>query len=199
MQEPNVMMSAEAFPRSTMGDLQALGNAVPSPVPELNALLRPAASRAEIHELLPWNLGPSIPSDRILQEFIAAQRLRVAEGVSNNEVIGPCHPCFVPLLGSTCVAETHPMSRIVMDIIQAYSGFSGLPEKVAASYTMYQFMNVSPSNSRNPATIVSLMTLRTKWRLWPQASTFAMMPVWMHPIPIQLRVPHPAWMDRVPW
>lgn len=38
-----------------------------------------------------------------------------------------------------------------------------------------------------------------QWRVFPTRESYREIPEWLRPIPLQLRIPHPAWMDAIPW
>lgn len=57
-------------------------------------------------------------------------------------------------------------------------GFALIPEKLASFICMFRFI---------------------QWQISPTLSNYKMLKDWQAPRPSQLEVPHPAWMDLIPW
>ncbi|KAI1781054.1 hypothetical protein F4818DRAFT_436245 [Hypoxylon cercidicola] len=124
------------------------------------------------------NGPPTCPLDNLLLDFLHERRQRAAEGVPAREVVGPRYPSVSSLLNPANSALSHPLSKVFTDILAAFPGISGLPERVAVLYYMFLVM---------------------RWQVCPSRDNFAMLPAFARPTPSQLAVPHPAWIDHLPF
>ncbi|OTB04354.1 hypothetical protein M426DRAFT_320952 [Hypoxylon sp. CI-4A] len=124
------------------------------------------------------NSPPACPLDSLLLDFLHERRQRAAEGVPTREVIGPRYPSVSSLLNPASSAFAHPISKVFTDILAAFPGISGLPERVAVLYMMFLMM---------------------RWQISPTRENYDRLPPWAAPTPAQVAVPHPAWLDHVPF
>lgn len=127
---------------------------------------------------LPHNILSTCPLDGLLLDFIAERRQRRAEGMTDQEVIGPPYPSFFCLFRPERGVYTHPMSRFFTDILSTFPDISSPPEQVAILYVMFLVM---------------------RWEVSPSQETYERLPEWIRPIASQLYTPHPIWIDYLPW
>ncbi|KAK7742236.1 hypothetical protein SLS62_010755 [Diatrype stigma] len=116
--------------------------------------------------------------DGLLLAFIRERRQRAAEGIPTQEIVGPRYPSVSSLLNPATSAYVHPMSKVFADILATFPGLCTLPEKVAVLYFMF---------------------LNMRWWINPSQETFDLLPAWARPVPAQLSLPHPPWIDHVPF
>lgn len=145
-----------------------------------------AAAQGPDDDDAPWigtsapirNGPPTCPLDNLLLDFLHERRQRAAEGVPTREVVGPRYPSVSSLLNPANSAFSHPLSKVFTDILAAFPGISGLPERVAVLYYMFLVM---------------------RWQVCPTRENFEMLPSFAVPTPSQLNTPHPAWIDHLPF
>lgn len=131
-----------------------------------------------IYALTPRNCPSTCPLDTILLDFIAERRQRAAEGLSQNEIVGPRYPSVSSLLNPTVSVYSHPLSKVFTDIIARFPDLSGLPERVAVLYAMFLLM---------------------RWQVAPTQENYARLPSWFRPVRQQTEKEHPAWFDHIPY
>jgi len=124
------------------------------------------------------NCRRTCPLDSILLDFIDERRQRAHDGIPMELVVGPPHPSVRSLLNPTVARYSHPLSRVLTDVLKAFPDLSGLPERVATLYTMFSLL---------------------RWQIDPTPENFERVPEYMLPCGSQLTVPHPAWIDHVPF
>ncbi|CAG8160518.1 unnamed protein product [Penicillium salamii] len=127
--------------------------------------------------VLPKHSRATCPLDQILLDFIASRRSMLARGVSPAEVLGPEQVCPRDLLNPTTTSSSHAISRVMAEVLTTFPHVK-LPEKMAFMYIMH---------------------LTTRWQISPNVDSYARMPVWLRPTVQQITVPHPAWIDNIPW
>lgn len=124
------------------------------------------------------NIAPTCPLDGLLLDFLAERKQRAAEGVSSQKLVGPAYPSVSSLLNPERSIYSHPVSKVFTDILSTFPDLSALPEQVAVLYIMFLIM---------------------RWQICPTQETFNRLPEWITPRPSQLFIPHPAWVDHLPW
>ncbi|KAI1210346.1 uncharacterized protein F4807DRAFT_467134 [Annulohypoxylon truncatum] len=124
------------------------------------------------------NSAPTCPLDNLLLDFLSERRQRAHEGVPAREVVGPRYPSVSSLLNPAHSAFSHPLSKVFTDILAAFPGISTLPERVAVLYYMFLVM---------------------RWQVSPTRENYELLPDFARPTPAQLRTPHPAWVDHLPF
>ncbi|RYP03553.1 hypothetical protein DL764_005054 [Monosporascus ibericus] len=124
------------------------------------------------------NCAPTCPLDTLILAFMNERRQRAAEGVPTQEVLGPRYPSVSSLLNPATSVYAHPVSKVFTDIIATLTGICTLPEKVAVLYVTFIIM---------------------RWRINPSQETYDLLPSWTHPTPAQQAVPHPSWIDQLPF
>ncbi|KAI1093460.1 hypothetical protein F5B19DRAFT_450483 [Rostrohypoxylon terebratum] len=124
------------------------------------------------------NSAPTCPLDNLLLDFLSERRQRAYEGVPPREIIGPRYPSVSSLLNPSQSAFSHPLSKVFTDILAAFPGISTLPERVAVLYYMFLMM---------------------RWQVSPTRGNYDLLPAFARPTPAQLRTPHPAWIDHLPF
>jgi hypothetical protein len=93
-------------------------------------------------------------------------------------IIGPRYPSVSSLLNPAVSRFSHPLSKVFTDILQAFPDISALPERVAVLFVMFLIM---------------------RWQISPTRENYDRLPDWARPLPPQHVVPHPAWMDILPF
>lgn len=152
--------------------------------PNMASVPYPVAQPANITESLPLyarplrNCEPTCPLDALLLDFRSERQQRAAEGYEQNEVTGPRYPSVSSLLNPANSKYSHPVSKVFTDIITKFPEISGLPEKVTILYFMFIYM---------------------RWQISPTKENMERLPEWIRPLPCQLDIPHPAWMDYLPY
>ena len=111
-------------------------------------------------------------------DFLAKSHTRAAEGVPLKTLSGPAYPNFTALVYPDRHIDAHPVSKLFTDILRTFPDICTLPEKVAVVYIMFLVM---------------------RWHIEPTQENYDMLPDWVTPRASQLFVPHPHWMNYVPW
>ncbi|KAI8955874.1 hypothetical protein F4801DRAFT_574075 [Xylaria longipes] len=134
----------------------------------------------------PWG-GAEIPIkhvpatctiDNLLLSFMHERRQRFVEGIPAKEVVGPRYPSVSSLLNPENGQHSHPVSRVITDIISKFSALCRIPERVAVLYVMFRVM---------------------RWHISPTLENFELLPQFSKPLDVQYSIPHPAWVDYLPW
>ncbi|KAJ9637692.1 hypothetical protein H2199_007182 [Coniosporium tulheliwenetii] len=126
----------------------------------------------------PARTKATCPLDNLLIDFLAERHARAAEGASSKALIGPLYPNFSALLYPSGNVPSHPLSKVMTDILRTFPDVDSLPEQVA---------------------IVFIMFLIMRWQVEPTPENYDRLPDWITPRPSQLFTPHPAWVDHIPW
>ena len=124
------------------------------------------------------NCAPTCPLDSLLQDFLAERRERFSEGLPAQEILGPRYPSVSSLLNPSHAAFSHPLSKVFTDIIARFPELCGIPERIAVLYSMFLLM---------------------RWQVSPTPENYTRMPEWLRPRPSQLSIPHPTWIDHLPF
>ncbi|KAF2705743.1 hypothetical protein K504DRAFT_459837 [Pleomassaria siparia CBS 279.74] len=127
---------------------------------------------------LPRLVSATCPLDVIMLEFLAERQMRAAEGMPIKTLVGPMYPNFTQLVYPERTLDSHPLSRLFTDILRTFPEIIGVPEQVAIIFIMYLVM---------------------RWQIEPTQENYDRMPDWVTPRPSQLFVPHPYWIDHLPW
>ncbi|KAJ9660716.1 hypothetical protein H2201_006795 [Coniosporium apollinis] len=130
------------------------------------------------HSTLPLPIEATCPLDNLLIDFLAERHARAAEGASSKALVGPLYPNFSALLYPSGNVPSHPLSKVMTDILRTFPDVDSLPEQVA---------------------IVFIMFLIMRWQVEPTPENYDRLPDWITPRPSQLFTPHPAWVDHIPW
>lgn len=140
--------------------------------PALQQAIDPTLSNA-----LPIKNGPpTCPLDSLLLDFLTERRQRQAEGFSSLDIIGPRYPSVSSLLNPQ--RDTHPLSKVFIDILNTFPEIKFLPERVAVLYVMFLIM---------------------RWQIDPSRDNYDRLPKFVQPLPSQLYDQHPAWIDHLPF
>jgi hypothetical protein len=124
------------------------------------------------------HLDPTCPLDNVLLDFLRERRQRALEGVLTQDLVGPRYPSVSSLLNHANSAYSHPLSKVFTDILVAFPAIYRLPEKVAVLYVMFMVM---------------------RWQIDPSEENYELTPELARPLPVQSEIPHPAWVDHVPF
>ncbi|KXJ96985.1 hypothetical protein Micbo1qcDRAFT_229763 [Microdochium bolleyi] len=124
------------------------------------------------------NSPATCPLDNLLLDFMHERRQRAAEGVPTHEVIGPRYPSVSSLLNPANSVYSHPLSKVFTDILATFPGICTLPEKVAVLYVMF---------------------VQMRWSISPTQENYDTLPQFIRPTKAQLSVPHPVWLDHLPF
>ncbi|PKS12182.1 hypothetical protein jhhlp_001480 [Lomentospora prolificans] len=115
--------------------------------------------------------------DDILLKFLKERRDLIAQGQPREDVVGPKYPSVSSLLNKD-TTTAHPLSSLFTAIIGTFPDLSRLPEQLGVVYMMFLLM---------------------RWQVEPSKENYERLPPWLRPLPIQLTMSHPAWLDHVPW
>ncbi|KAI0485684.1 hypothetical protein F4859DRAFT_511878 [Xylaria cf. heliscus] len=127
----------------------------------------------------PVKLVPATcPIDNLLLDFMYERRQRFAEGVTAKDLAGPKYPSVSSLLNPEIGPHSHPVSKLFTDILSKFSALCRIPERVAVLYVMFQIM---------------------RWHISPTLENFKLIPSFSQPLDVQYTIPHPAWVDYLPW
>ncbi|KAI1751172.1 hypothetical protein F4782DRAFT_506061 [Xylaria castorea] len=118
------------------------------------------------------------PIDNLLLNFMMERRQRFAEGIPAKEVVGPRYPSVSSLLNPENRPHSHPVSQVFTDILSKFSALCRIPERVAVLYVMFRIM---------------------RWHISPTPENFELLPPFSQPLDVQYSMPHPAWVDYLPW
>ncbi|KAH7040541.1 uncharacterized protein B0I36DRAFT_233038 [Microdochium trichocladiopsis] len=124
------------------------------------------------------NSAATCPLDNLLLDFLHERRQRAAEGVPTHEVIGPRYPSVSSLLNPANSVYSHPLSKVFTDILATFPGICTLPEKVAVLYVMF---------------------VQMRWSISPTQENYDTLPHFIRPTTKQLTIPHPVWLDHLPF
>lgn len=122
------------------------------------------------------NCPPTCPLDSLLLDFLTERRQRQAEGFSSLDIIGPRYPSVSSLLNPQ--RDTHPLSKVFIDILNTFPEIKLLPERVAVLYVMFLIM---------------------RWQIDPSPDNYDRLPKFVQPLPSQLYDQHAAWIDHLPF
>ena len=131
-----------------------------------------------MYSTLAKNVPATCPLDGLLLDFRAEQKRRVLSGVPLSEIVGPAYPDFSSLVQPERSIYSHPLSKILTDILNRFPDLCTFPEKLGVLYVVFVIM---------------------RWQVAPTPENYDRLPAWSKPIPSQLTTPHPAWMDFIPW
>lgn len=135
-----------------------------------------SASASSHHAISVKNSAPTCPLDNLLLDFLQERRQRAAEGFPTQEIIGPRYPSVSSLLNP--LKESHPLSKVFVEILHTFPTISQLPERVATLYVMFLIM---------------------RWQIHPSQDNYDRLPEFVRPSASQLAHPHPAWIDHIPF
>ncbi|KAI1817573.1 hypothetical protein GGS20DRAFT_531789 [Poronia punctata] len=121
---------------------------------------------------------PTCPLDGVLLDFLQERRQRVAEGVPPQEIVGPRYPSISSLLNPANSIYAHPLSKVFTDILTTFPAISRLPERIAVLYVMFMIM---------------------RWQISPTEENYDLTPPFARPVPAQFSIPHPVWIDHLPF
>ncbi|CAK7231308.1 mitochondrial inner membrane protein required for protein import [Sporothrix bragantina] len=159
---------------------QSLSTALAS-IPGLAQGIQPVLPQ-HLYQVLPCNSPPVCLSDQIMDTFIKSHRASTPAPPYDVEYLAEQQGREKPNVLSLIMPENNlnipPVFRVASDVLRAFTDIATLPEQVGGLYLMSRLLN---------------------WRVYPTQKTYREVPEWLRPIPIQLRIPHPAWMDAIPW
>ncbi|KAF2254752.1 hypothetical protein BU26DRAFT_514614 [Trematosphaeria pertusa] len=130
------------------------------------------------YEAIPLNTSPTCMSDQILQTFVASRWEAYAFQTAGRIESYPDKPDLSALFDGRPNRSVDETSAVVGDIVRSYKEIDTLPKQVAVHYIMSTLM---------------------KWQVLRTEASFAQMPEWLRPEPVQLERPHASWIDRIPW
>ncbi|CAH0025241.1 unnamed protein product [Clonostachys rhizophaga] len=142
-----------------------------------------------VWELCPRNTPPTCLADHIFQSFVDGSRTGGAltpsssnEGRSRSISVGAGKANLRPSLSCLIDQKSHSddddIHAVVADVLKTYREIEGLPEQVA---------------------IFSSISMLLKWMVLLDQQSWGLLPNWLRPTHNQIRTPHAAWIDRVPW
>ncbi|OJJ08267.1 hypothetical protein ASPVEDRAFT_89496 [Aspergillus versicolor CBS 583.65] len=146
--------------------------------PSLNLTLYQPQFGATISSVLPKHTSATCPLDQILLDFIDSRRSMLAKGYDIETVLGPLQPSLQAILHpGPYTPESHPASRVLGEVLTTFPHV-GIPQKLGFMFIMYRTM---------------------RWQISPTDINYEGMPRWLRPTATQITVPHPAWIDNIPW
>ncbi|CAK7202851.1 hypothetical protein SEUCBS139899_005578 [Sporothrix eucalyptigena] len=161
---------------------QGLPPDIPIPsLPSMPHAIQPSLPQ-HLYQVLPCNSSPICLSDQIMDTFIKSQRSSTPAPPYDVDYLADQQrrekPNVLSLIMPESVLDIPPVLRVASDVLRAFTDIATLPEQVGGLYLMFRLLN---------------------WRVFPTKETYREIPEWLRPIPLQLRIPHPAWMDAIPW
>jgi Domain of unknown function (DUF3425) len=150
-------------------------------VPEPPTTISPTAALESVNagpswKTLPLNTQPTCPLDALLLNCVEERRSLSKTG-TNVDIIGPAYPNFNAIMNPNTSHCSHPLSKVMTDMLRTFPDLSDLPEQVAVVYIMFLVM---------------------RWEVEPTRENYERLPSWMMPRPSQLLNAHPAWLDHLP-
>ncbi|TLS20961.1 uncharacterized protein PpBr36_10839 [Pyricularia pennisetigena] len=128
------------------------------------------------------NCPRTCPLDGMLHNTLQERRQRAAEGVAPSEITGPRYPSVYSLLNPSATPPDertlHPISKVFTDIVHAFPHMTGEPERIAIHF---------------------IMTLYLRWQVNPTPENYELLPPWIRPLPSQVMLAHPVWIDYCPF
>ncbi|KAK1827575.1 hypothetical protein QBC39DRAFT_266811 [Podospora conica] len=127
------------------------------------------------------------PFEHLIRNCLLDHRQHLATGHPLPVVLGPRCPSVSSLVNPAHAGLSHPLSRVFTDIISRYdSGTTDteppqlrpLPERVAVLWIMF---------------------LLLRWEVSPTDANEALVPAWLRPVGAQMEIPHPSWINYLPW
>jgi hypothetical protein len=138
----------------------------------------PTGEQQSHYNTIPRRVAATCPLDAILLDAVAERNRARNTGLSKEDVVGPMYPNWNHLLNKHSSTPTHPISKLITDILRTFPDMSQLPEQVAVIYIMF---------------------LIARWEVEPTKENYERLPEWVRPLPSQLFTPHPCWLDYLPW
>jgi hypothetical protein len=140
-------------------------------------------------EQRPWNTLPKLteatcPLDSILLNLYNKARRDSSthsdsSGASTQQP--PAMPSVMSLLNPSQLSSSpniDTLSQTMADVTTRFPHINSIPNRVAVVYIMF---------------------VTARWFMYPSQENYERMPEWMQPRSSQLLLPHPAWMDYLPW
>ena len=104
---------------------------------------------------------------------------RMAEqGKPLTELAGPYHVVYNDIAVEGSKVKAHPLSKLFIDILKTFPDLHKTSAKVATIHVMHAIM---------------------RWQVHPTLENYRRMPPWVSPRPPALLIPHPHWLDHIPW
>ena len=117
-------------------------NTIVNPPPTLvNFLNQPSTYAWEIPIR---TVQPTCDVDVILLTFMHKQRGLMIEGVPRLQIEGPKYPSITSLLNPRRGETSHPISKVLTDLLSSLPSLVSVPEKTATLFMMYLLLRVSP-------------------------------------------------------
>lgn len=138
----------------------------------------PIENNQPLSTRLPLWVKPTCALDGLLLKFQAERREKSLRGVPPSALVGPAYPSISSLLNPSRAAVSHPLSKVFTDMLGTFPNISQVPEQIAVLFIMFLIM---------------------RWHVAPTQENFERLPPWVRPVRSQLEIPHPAWIDHLPW
>ncbi|KAI1432450.1 hypothetical protein GGR50DRAFT_697016 [Xylaria sp. CBS 124048] len=138
--------------------------------------------------------------DNILLDFLHERRIRAAEGLSTQALLGPKYPTVASLINPAISSQSlHPLCKVFTDVLKAFSTLRGIPEKVAILYLMFMGRyQIAGAKETNPPADPNTVLL-VRWEISPTDENWELLPPFARPNPSQFTHAHPAWIDHLPF
>lgn len=140
-------------------------------------LIPQAAVTPPIHSML-TRVFHNCHLDGVTLRFIADTQEMHKRGKPLSELEGPPQPSYNHFLNPQTNHRPHELSKMLMGVLNAFPDLSRLPEQLAVIHMLHKLM---------------------RWQIRPTKENYDAMPDWFQPRPAQLFIPHPHWLDFIPW
>ncbi len=137
-----------------------------------------APANLETWQMPPLNTPPACMADQIIQDFVTSRRSSESSSPDVSQLHATSGRFNLCYLLDQQQRPDDALSNIVGDLVLSYHEIDTLPKQVSV------FWNI--------ATLL-------KWQLRLDESSWAEMPAFLRPTEQQLKTPHAAWIDRIPW
>ncbi|ORY69035.1 uncharacterized protein BCR38DRAFT_455818 [Pseudomassariella vexata] len=151
--------------------------ALPTPCSTMTVDSRYYVKPTSVFAVLPSHLPSTCPLDQILLDFLSSRRDMLSSGMPIETVIGPRKPTVKAVINPELVTSVHPLSGVLAGVLSTFP-YVGQTEKLAFFY---------------------LMCLTMTWQVSPTKENYMSMPTWLRPTVAQITIPHPVWIDNIPW
>ncbi|KAI5261099.1 hypothetical protein E4T47_09514 [Aureobasidium subglaciale] len=130
-----------------------------------------------VYTSLPLHMSPTCPLDHILLGFLTSNRTIHSNGTSSELLAGFEKASVSGFVHKKSDHSSHPISKVMCEIMSTYPSV-GRAEQLGLFYLLHQTM---------------------RWLIVPVRQNYMSKPNWLRPTVTQITVPHPAWIDNVPW
>ena len=116
--------------------------------------------------------------DSVVMDLVSIAQASREDSANEHESMRPVFPSIQSLLNPTYNAIKARVSKNIVDSIIGVVTTPTLPERIGFLYLIYGVV---------------------RWQVNPSEATYYSLPEWQRPLPSQLFVPHPPWVDMFIW